>query len=678
MVFKKFIPLTLFFGLLAVYIHNLSRSIFGGDVGDLVTASYVFGVPHAPGYPLFTFLGFLFSRLSFLGETPAFWVGMVSSVSAALAIAFLYALLHFLTRNRFVSLIISLSFAFFYYFWIQAEIAEVFALNMLFAILLLYLTLLFRKNGSLKLLFLFSFLVGLSLTHHQTIVLLFPSLFILIFTKLIDLLRKNPLVLLYCFLLSLLGFSFYIYVPIASFLNPVVNWDNVHDIPSFLHLVFRKDYGTFSAGLFASITDVQRIVGVKIYLFSIISQMTIPLFVLCLFGLYKVIRSDKVLALSILLAFILSGPFFIFYAGFPITGHFFIGVYERFFLLSTLFPFILSAFGLLFLASLFAKYFKKYLFLFYSVFLLIPILLFFYNFPKTNFSKIWLGDNLAYDILSPAPQNAAILLSGDTILFNSWYLRYVRNVREDIQVININGVAGDQYLSAEQKKYLKKHPKANSEEQFFGALLEIARKRRIFSISQLQPSFGERLTWVPVGILYEFYPDASLVPSKEEYIEQVKAITGKYHLPDPTTKKSAAAGSLSLADIPVVYANAFLTIGNYLFYTYKDPVLALEYYQKGIKLAPDYGKAYAVLAAYYFSNNNDCGKARDNYEKAISLDQYDRLSYFLLYTIYRDCLKDKNAAKIVVARFNTLFEADFFKEVEREQKKLQETNKRLE
>ncbi len=39
-----------------------SRQIVGGDSGDLITAAYLFGVPHPPGYPLYTFLGWLTTK----------------------------------------------------------------------------------------------------------------------------------------------------------------------------------------------------------------------------------------------------------------------------------------------------------------------------------------------------------------------------------------------------------------------------------------------------------------------------------------------------------------------------------------------------------------------------------------------------------------------------------------
>src|SRR5437588_516850 len=45
----------------AVYLRTLAPSVPPGDSPDLITAAVVLGVPHPPGYPLFTILGHLFS-----------------------------------------------------------------------------------------------------------------------------------------------------------------------------------------------------------------------------------------------------------------------------------------------------------------------------------------------------------------------------------------------------------------------------------------------------------------------------------------------------------------------------------------------------------------------------------------------------------------------------------------
>src|SRR5215813_3153828 len=44
-----------------VYVFTAARDIVLGDTPELMTAAITLGVPHAPGYPLFSMLGHLFS-----------------------------------------------------------------------------------------------------------------------------------------------------------------------------------------------------------------------------------------------------------------------------------------------------------------------------------------------------------------------------------------------------------------------------------------------------------------------------------------------------------------------------------------------------------------------------------------------------------------------------------------
>jgi hypothetical protein len=52
-----------------LYFLTAARDIVVGDTPELTTAAVTLGVPHPPGYPLFTMLGHLFSLLPF-GPVP--------------------------------------------------------------------------------------------------------------------------------------------------------------------------------------------------------------------------------------------------------------------------------------------------------------------------------------------------------------------------------------------------------------------------------------------------------------------------------------------------------------------------------------------------------------------------------------------------------------------------------
>lgn len=672
---KIILPFGLLVFFVLLYIHNLSRSVYGGDVGDLVSAAYVFGVPHPPGYPLFTLLGFLFSRLSF--STPAFMVGLVPALFSALGVVVFYFLSLRITKNILISLASSLILGFSFLYWFYAEIAEVFALNNFFAILLFFLGLLLYQTKDKKYFYLLSLFAGLSITNHHTIILIFPSLFILSF-PFIRKNIKNVKLIITSLLLFLLGFSVYIYVFIASSTNPPVNWDNVQDIDSFLQLFLRRDYGTFNAGIFAPPNLDQRVLILKNYFTTLLIQLTIPVIVISLFGIVELFKKQKLVLFSLLLAFVLSGPLFIGYAGFPLQGSFFIGIYERFFVLSTIFILILFPAGLYLIFNIFKKYFRYELAtVLILAFFLIPLQLFYYNFPKTNLSNLWIGDNLAHDLISPLPKNAAILLSGDTMLFNSWYYKYALGNRKDVQIINMYGIERDEYLDEKKKEYINKYPESKDDLDLpIKVIKELNKTRPVFSFEQFQPRNDTKIIWVPYGIIYKLYEDRGRIPSREEFVKNNLSVWENLKTPKARDRANLTLGSLSIADLPSVYANSLLATGNFFWSEYNDKEMALSLYKRALEIHPNYSKTHQILGVYYLNEEKNCKKAEASLKEAIHHDPFDRISYYLSYVNYRDCFKNKNMLPFVVSAYKRVFGVDFFDDIKKTSERFEEINKK--
>ena len=82
--------------LLLVYASTLYPSVTGGDAGELLAEACALGVPHPPGYPLFTMLGHVCVKIavwvanaldgsSSLKGVPAYGVNVMSAASGAAA-----------------------------------------------------------------------------------------------------------------------------------------------------------------------------------------------------------------------------------------------------------------------------------------------------------------------------------------------------------------------------------------------------------------------------------------------------------------------------------------------------------------------------------------------------------------------------------------------------------------
>lgn len=659
------IPIALFLFFLSLYLHNLSPGVFGGDVGDLVTASYVFGVAHPPGYPLFTLLGFIFSHIISVG-TVAFRVGLVSTLASAFGVLFFYLTIYKLTKSTLLSFLTACILGVNYLYWFYAEIAEVFALNNVFLCILFLLAIFFTLTKKRIYFFLLAFFSGLSLTNHQTIVLIFPSLVLIVFTSVKEQIKKDWKILLYSVFLFLCGLIVYLYIPFAASKNPVVNWDQVQDIQSFIRLVLRQDYGTFSAGLFSPPTFLQRLLILQSYLFTVISQLTIPVIFISLFGVYYLLRIKKTLTVALLLAWILTGPFFIAYAGFPLYSPFNIGVYERFFILSSIVLLFFFPFGLLFFVKQIKPFFRaESLYAMQIGFFIIPFMLFMYNFPKTNLRSVFIGDNLAKDILRPLPKNSVLFLGGDTILFNAWYIRYVLQYRSDVTLFNINGLLRDPYFLYLEEQFKKKHPKITNKQNIVaGTVLSIAAQRPVFSIQEIKAdsSYG----WIPYGLTFQLVKKSAF-PSKETYLKKVQAIWHTIQIPNRSNKQ-IVLGSLTISEIPSIYSNALLTNGYYFFHQYKDTAKAEKYFTMAELVDGENPKVYTILGVYNYTMKKNCKKAEEQLRRAIVLDPYERLSYFTLYSLSKTCYKETKLTKEIETAYEKRFLITIQKDMRRNQK----------
>src|SRR4030066_1838983 len=114
---KKIIIFFFFTFIGIVYLHNLTRDIYSGDIGDLVTAAYVFGVAHPPGYPLFSFLGFIISHLP-IPLPVVSKVGLISVFSSLTGLIIYYKFCQKVKESVFISLLSTSILAFSYFYWL--------------------------------------------------------------------------------------------------------------------------------------------------------------------------------------------------------------------------------------------------------------------------------------------------------------------------------------------------------------------------------------------------------------------------------------------------------------------------------------------------------------------------------------------------------------------------------
>ncbi len=194
----------------AVYFYTLAPTLTLEDSGELAVASDYLGVPHPPGYPIWTlvtwFFQWVFHWVTYHGHpNPAWSVGLASAVAGAGACALLALMVSrsgadllrsvpaltetigFQTENI-LCLVAGVSggllLAFSPVLWSQSVIVEVYSLNAFFqmaVLLLIYMWMCRPKNDTL--LYLAAFLFGLGLTNHQTLLFLALALVVAVLLK---------------------------------------------------------------------------------------------------------------------------------------------------------------------------------------------------------------------------------------------------------------------------------------------------------------------------------------------------------------------------------------------------------------------------------------------------------------------------------------------------------------
>ncbi len=125
-------------GACALYLATLCRGIYWYDSAEYVTAAVTLGVPHPPGYPLYTLLAHAFTWLPL---PPALAVNAMSACFAGLAVALCYACARALGAGPGAAAAAAALLASGPSFWLNATIAEVYApgLCVSFGVLLLLL-----------------------------------------------------------------------------------------------------------------------------------------------------------------------------------------------------------------------------------------------------------------------------------------------------------------------------------------------------------------------------------------------------------------------------------------------------------------------------------------------------------------------------------------------------------
>ena len=418
MIRKIVFPLGIVLILSSAYFLTLAPSLSwangGADGGDFITAVYVNGVPHPTGYPLYLVIAKLFQWLP-IGSF-AYRTNIMSSVCTILASLLIYkTLVQLLPGQKYgkvASTIATLTFGLAPLVWSQAVITEVYGLQSLLIIIILYQSIFF--GNSKREICLRGLLFGLALGNHLTTILLLPILF---WEKKTSSFTPKARISVRLFGL-LLGSMIYIILPLYARSNPVINWGNPVTLNSFIQLASGKIYQSYFSLSFV-------VEHVRAWIRILFEQFGIPGIAI---GLFSIMDSKKGNGFTFPIAwiFISYGVFALFYASYD----------SYVYLIPTILAFSLwLGLGFNTLINLFMQHWHK------AIWIIAPIAIGLFVWhtisvaTAVDASKDNRAELFGKSVFDSVSNNAINFTKDDPSTFALWYFQFVEGKRADTSVI---------------------------------------------------------------------------------------------------------------------------------------------------------------------------------------------------------------------------------------------------
>ncbi|NNF05625.1 MAG: DUF2723 domain-containing protein [Candidatus Eisenbacteria bacterium] len=491
-----------FLFVLTVYTLTMNPSVPFWDSGEYIATSYIMGVPHPPGTPLYVLVGRVFSMIPF--GSVAQNVNWLSAFSSAVAILFVYLIGVKISRrifpleqdpnNRAMSYaagaIGALLAAFATTFWDNAIEAEVYAGAC--AIMAFSIWLVFRWHERLGegsedgLLLLISYIVGLGVGIHLAVAIVaWPAVLFVFICRPNYLKQWNyigwaivtlslglginqltflwaPIVLgitlllylvrgrisrlpFWASILFMLGLSVHFFLLIRSNLDPAINEGAPKDWESLWLMLTRDQYKPGSPLERRAPIPYQidfmwlRYMWWNFTLFAVKGKAFFVLpILLAAIGGVVHFLKDKKTAAVLWALFVFLGPAMVFYMNFKVGE-----VRERdyFFVQNFMFLSIWVGIGAMWVTQTLGELLKSRRLMTavgVSLFVGMSLLPLRHNLRAHDRSDYYFAHNYAHNMLATLEPDAILFTNGDNDTFPLWYIQEVEGFRKDVRVINLS------------------------------------------------------------------------------------------------------------------------------------------------------------------------------------------------------------------------------------------------
>lgn len=646
----------------SIFLFNLCPTISSGDSGEFCASSIILGLPHSPSYPFFCILGKIFTIIIPFGDL-AYRINILSAFFAILTTFFIYKIINILAEknNKTFSLFVSILFPFSLSIYRTSIQTEVFTLNVFFVSLIIYLYIYFIKSQDKFLntyLYLISYIFGIGLGNHHTIIFIIPGIFIsfiiLLKTKL-EYFKKGFLKnLTLCFIFFLIGFSIYLYLPVRASKTPALNWGNPVNFHNFYRVITRADYGSLrlTVGEKLNYNLNNTVKQLLRFLKNHNSQFTLIGLILGIIGICYGYKKNKLITVLIFISWFISGPGFIFLSYLPFDAQS-DGILERFFIMSNFFWIFFIFLATEYILNLINK--KYFLF-----FILLVILFynFYINLKQNNLRNYYLTYDYGKNILNTFKYNTIFFIDGgDDTFYSLAYLCFGKKLRQDIELHDRGGLVfkniyGNDFRSLTkeekeirrnitEKKFINQRPVFYS--TFNKKILpdcELIQRGILYCVKNNEYKNIDYFEFYSLRSLYKEYYDyrsRALVPVYIYFKGLMKQDIELLKYFDYAYNKWPEVLWLKHNIIIELHERAYSYFQNNNFY------LSELFYKKIIEIKQDDTYALVNLGVIY-EKKNMLDTAKNIYERAIKINPDYTEAYYNLGVIY---WREKNWAKVI-------------------------------
>ena len=479
---------------LTFYLPRTAVTIQESDGAELAFMSFINGVAHPPGYPLFSLIFNI--TVGLFPDNPYATIATSSAVFQALAAVLLLLATFTISKSVSVSFAISIAWLIYGPTLRVATDAEVFALHdFLIAVLLVFLALLYSSNKKIHLLsFMAGLASGLAGANHHISVFWAPLIAVLVLGKgYIDCGVKGSIKSSLNFFIGLLlGLLPYLYLIYRIYFPAEVQLISLNSISDFLDYFLRSGYGTFQ--LDPSNTQGVSYLPYFIHLtfkFIPVQLVLVPLVIVFAFKNAKLLSIGLALTAASHLWFVSK---LVFDADVEVHGE----LLQRFFPAMALY--ISFTVGVLL-----SKFVKSNIIKFIAVAAFIAPG--FYNL-KESLAAANAREDLVIDaeleqILHEIPHNGIFISSYDRTSLGLPYKQRVYNQRNDIVVI-IYGMLGDKYYRKQLANRYEFLRGIESDDNILTNLVNLAEadQHKVFSYRDINIPAGYK--FIPVGLTWQW------------------------------------------------------------------------------------------------------------------------------------------------------------------------------